>query len=99
MKRFSLHQLFSRAKPPMSYLNMKFQQSVAARNTGKVTPLLLFIFSRVVQLETPNEGVLGRITAFSSEGQLASCAGEEFNIRAVRGDLPAPEDLREHGFG
>ena len=49
----------------------------------------------LVQLETPNEGVLGRITAFSSEGKLASGAGEEFNIRAVREDRPVPEDLRE----
>lgn len=38
----------------------------------------------LVQLETPNEAVLGRITAFSSEGKLASGYGEEFNIRALR---------------
>jgi uncharacterized protein len=49
----------------------------------------------LVQLETPNEGVLGRITGFSSEGRLASGPGEEFNIRAVREDRPVPEDLRE----
>src|SRR5215468_7290679 len=49
----------------------------------------------LVQLETPNEAVLGRITAFSSEGKLSSGAGEEFNIRAVREDRPVPEDLRE----
>jgi len=49
----------------------------------------------LVQLETPNEAVLGRITAFSSEGKLATGAGEEFNIRAVREDRAVPEDLRE----
>src|SRR5215510_10662750 len=49
----------------------------------------------LVQLENPNEAVLGRITAFSSEGKLSSGAGEEFNIRAVREDRPVPEDLRE----
>src|SRR5262245_17247509 len=49
----------------------------------------------LVQLETPNEAVLGRITSFSSEGKLSSGAGEEFNIRAVREDRPVPEDLRE----
>ena len=49
----------------------------------------------LVQLETPNEGVLGRITAFSSEGKLSSGAGEEFNIRAVREERAVPEDLRE----
>jgi hypothetical protein len=49
----------------------------------------------LVQLETPEEAVLGRITAFSSEGKLSSGAGEEFNIRAVREDRQVPENLRE----
>ena len=37
----------------------------------------------LVQLETPEEAVLGRLTSFSSEGKLSSGSGEEFNIRAV----------------
>ena len=37
----------------------------------------------VVQLEDENEAVLGRITAISSEGRLASSAGEDYGIRAV----------------
>lgn len=49
----------------------------------------------LVQLENPNEAVLGRITSLSSEGKLSSGAGEEFNIRAVREDRSVPEDLRE----
>lgn len=49
----------------------------------------------LVQLETPDEAVLGRITSFSSEGKLSSGSGEEFNIRAVREDRVVPEDLRE----
>src|SRR5439155_11505711 len=49
----------------------------------------------LVQLETPEEAVLGRITSFSSEGKLSSGSGEEFNIRAVRENRPIPEDLRE----
>lgn len=49
----------------------------------------------LVQLETPDEAVLGRITSFSSEGKLSYGAGEEFNIRAVREDRPIPEELRE----
>ena len=49
----------------------------------------------VVQLETPDEAVLGRIASFSSEGKLSFGSGEEFNIRAVREDRPIPEDLRE----
>jgi DNA helicase HerA-like ATPase len=49
----------------------------------------------LVQLETPEEAVLGRITSFSSDGKLAFGSGEEFNIRAVRESRPVPEDLRE----
>lgn len=49
----------------------------------------------LVQLETPDEAVLGRITAFSSEGKLASGYGEEFNIRAIRENRQIPDDLRE----
>lgn len=49
----------------------------------------------LVQLETPDEAVLGRITSFSSEGKLSFGSGEEFNIRAVREERPIPEDLRE----
>jgi len=49
----------------------------------------------LVQLETPDEAVLGRITSLSSEGRLSSGSGEEFNIRAVRENRPVPEDLRE----
>src|SRR5437867_6236803 len=49
----------------------------------------------LVQLETPEEAVLGRIASFSSEGKLSSGYGEEFNIRALREARPVPEDLRE----
>src|SRR5713101_3403319 len=49
----------------------------------------------LVQLETPDEAVLGRITAFSSQGKLSTGSGEEFNIRAVREERTVPEDLRE----
>jgi len=49
----------------------------------------------LVQLETPDEAVLGRITSLSSEGKLSFGSGEEFNIRAVREDRQIPEDLRE----
>src|SRR5215212_6893561 len=48
----------------------------------------------LVQLETPDEAVLGRISSFSSEGKLAVGAGEEFNIRAVQEGRAVPEDLR-----
>ena len=49
----------------------------------------------LVQLESPEEAVLGRITAFSSDGKLSVGSGEEFAIRAMREHRPIPEDLRE----
>lgn len=49
----------------------------------------------LVQLETQQEAVLGRITSFSAEGKLSSDSGEEFNIRALRDKRDVPEDLRE----
>jgi hypothetical protein len=49
----------------------------------------------LVQLETPDEAVMGRIASFASEGKLSFGSGEEFNIRAVREERPIPEDLRE----
>jgi hypothetical protein len=38
----------------------------------------------LVQLETPDEAVLGRIASFSSEGKLSFGSGEEFNAREPR---------------
>lgn len=49
----------------------------------------------LVQLESHEEAVLGRIASFSSEGKLSQGSGEEFNIRAVQEQRSIPEDLRE----
>ena len=49
----------------------------------------------IVQLEHEDEGVLGRITAISSQGRLASGQGEDYGLRAVSEDRTVPEDLRE----
>ena len=49
----------------------------------------------LVQLETPDEAVLGRIASFSSEGKLSFGTGEEYNIRAVQEERQVPEDIRE----
>jgi uncharacterized protein len=49
----------------------------------------------LVQLESEDEAILGRIASFSSEGKLASGYGEEFNLRAWRENRPVPDDLRE----
>ncbi len=49
----------------------------------------------LVQLESPEEAVLGRIASFSSDGKLASGAGEEYNIRAMQDERVVGDDLRE----
>ena len=49
----------------------------------------------LVQLETPDEAVLGRIASFSAEGRLTYGVGEEFNIRAMKEERSIPEELRE----
>jgi uncharacterized protein len=49
----------------------------------------------LVQLETPDEAVLGRITSLTSAGRLVSIGGEDFNIRAVQAGRAVPEDFRE----
>lgn len=49
----------------------------------------------LVQLESENEAVLGRIISLSSAGKLSGSIGEEFNVRAMQEERPVPEDLRE----
>lgn len=49
----------------------------------------------LIQLASDDEAVLGRITSLSAEGRLASGPGEDFSIRAVRGEREIAEDLRE----
>ena len=49
----------------------------------------------LVQLETKDEAVLGRISSLSSAGKLSSGTGEEYNLRAVKEGRQIPEDLRE----
>ena len=49
----------------------------------------------LVQLENPNEAVLGRITSLSADGRLTSSAGEQYSIRAVADGRQIPENLRE----
>jgi hypothetical protein len=49
----------------------------------------------LVQLEHPNEAVLGRICSLSAEGRLASSSGEQYSIRAVSEGRTVPDHLRE----
>jgi uncharacterized protein len=48
----------------------------------------------LVQLESNDEAVLGRITSVFSQGRLASGAGEDYGIRAVLEDREVDEGLR-----
>jgi uncharacterized protein len=49
----------------------------------------------LVQLEHPEEAVLGRITSLSAEGRLTSNVGEQYSIRAVSEGRQVPDHLRE----
>jgi DNA helicase HerA-like ATPase len=49
----------------------------------------------LVQLEHENEAVLGRITALSAMGRLASDSGEQYSIRAALEERRVDDDLRE----
>jgi len=49
----------------------------------------------LVQLENPNEAVLGRITSISADGRLTGDSGEQYAIRAVGEGRSVPDHLRE----
>ena len=47
----------------------------------------------LVELDTPDEAILGRIAAVSSDGKLSGGSGEEYNIRAMQEDRAVPADI------
>jgi uncharacterized protein len=49
----------------------------------------------LVELASPEEAVLGRITSIAAQGGLISTAGEEYGLRAVAEEREIPEDLRK----
>ena len=49
----------------------------------------------LVQLETEDEAVLGRITGLHAEGRLASSSGDDFALRALAERRSIPENLRD----
>jgi DNA helicase HerA-like ATPase len=49
----------------------------------------------LVQLENPDEAVLGRIRSLSADGKLTSNAGEQYSIRALADGREVPDHLRE----
>ena len=44
----------------------------------------------LVELDTPDEAILGRIAALSSDGRLSAGSGEEYNIRALQENRVVP---------
>ena len=48
----------------------------------------------LVQLQSPDEAVLGRITSLSSEGRLASGIGEDYSLRTLRDEREVTEEIR-----
>lgn len=49
----------------------------------------------LVQLENPDEAVLGRICSLAAEGRLSTSSGEQYSIRAVNEGRQVPDHLRE----
>ena len=49
----------------------------------------------LVELDKPDEAILGRIAALSSDGKLSAGSGEEYNIRALQEKRPVPADIRK----
>ena len=49
----------------------------------------------LVQLEHPEEAVLGRITSLSAQGRLTSISGEQYTMRAMSENRQIPDNLRE----
>ena len=49
----------------------------------------------LVELDKPDEAILGRIAALSSDGKLSAGSGEEYNIRALQENRPVPADIRK----
>ena len=49
----------------------------------------------LVELASPEEAVLGRITSIAAQGGLTSTAGEEYGLRAIAEEREIPDDLRK----
>ncbi len=49
----------------------------------------------LVQLENPDEAVLGRICSLAADGKLSGPSGEQYSIRAVAEGRSVPDSLRE----
>jgi hypothetical protein len=74
---------------------LEFHADIILPYQGRFQVMPMHGMMLLVQLESADEAVLGRITSLSATGRLASGAGEDFGIRAISEGRPVPEDLRE----
>lgn len=74
---------------------MEFHADIVLPYDGSINDRPMHGAYLLIQLETPNESVLGRITTVSSEGKLSSGAGEDYNIRAMKSNYPVSESLKK----
>lgn len=73
---------------------MEFHADIALPYKEKLHNIPMHGQFLIVQLENPNEAVLGRICSMSAEGKLASASGEQYSIRAVDEGRDIPEQLK-----
>ena len=69
---------------------MEFHADLVLPYAGKLNNRPMHGMYLLIQLENLDEAVLGRITTISSDGKLATGAGEDYNIRAARNKYTAP---------
>lgn len=74
---------------------MEFHADLVLPYAGKLNNLPMHGMYLLIQLENLNEAVLGRITTISSDGKLATGAGDDYNIRAAKSKYPVSETLKE----
>lgn len=74
---------------------MEFHADLVLPYAGKLNNRPMHGMYLLIQLENLDEAVLGRITTISSDGKLATGAGEDYNIRAARNKYTVSETLKE----
>ena len=74
---------------------MEFHADLVLPYIGKLNDMPMHGMYLLIQLESQDEAVLGRITSVFSDGKLSSGAGEDFNIRAAKSHYAVSESLKE----
>ncbi len=74
---------------------MEFHADLVLPYIGKLNDMPMHGMYLLIQLESQDEAVLGRITSVFSDGKLSSGAGEDYNIRAAKSHYAVSESLKE----